>query len=303
MTLVRAAGGVVLRQVGDDEDVVLVHRPAYDDWSFPKGKLEPGEEDLAAALREVEEEAGLRAQPGKDLGALRYVDGRGRPKTVRYWAMSVPPDGEPTPANEVDVAAWVPVDDALRRLTYRHDRELLARATGSDVPVSRVAMYVVRHAKAGNRGGWSEPDELRGLSKSGRLQAKRLVALFDGVPLERLFSSPFVRCIQTLDPLAEDRGLDVQLAPELEEGADVEEAEALILAAASDGPAALSTHGDVMTELIERQLARGVSLRDSQEFGFQKGSVWMLYVVDGAVESASYLPPPGDAVNSRPGRG
>jgi 8-oxo-(d)GTP phosphatase len=302
MTLVRAAGGVVLRRTGNDLEVVLVHRPAYDDWSFPKGKLEPGEDDLTAALREVNEEAGLRAEPDEDLGAVRYVDGRGRPKTVRYWTMSVPPHEQPTPANEVDVAGWVPVDEAQRQLTYRHDRDLLARATGSEVVPTRVPMYVVRHAKAGDRDGWTEPDELRGLSKSGYRQAERLVEVFAGLPLDRLFSSPFVRCVQTLDPLAEDRGLDIKLARELEEGADVEAAEALILAAAADGPAALSTHGDVMTELIERLLARGVSLRGSDGFGFQKGSVWVVEILDGAAESVAYLPPPGDAVSSRPGR-
>jgi 8-oxo-dGTP diphosphatase len=302
MMLVRAAGGLVLRRVGDDDEVLMVHRPAYDDWSFPKGKLESGEDDLAAALREVEEEAGVRAEPNEDLGAIRYVDGRGRPKTVRYWTMSVPSDDEPAPGNEVDIAVWVPVDDALRRLTYRHDRELLARVTATNVSARRVPIYVVRHAKAGDRGGWSGPDQLRGLSKSGRLQAERLVTLFDGVAIEHLFSSPFVRCIQTLDPLAENRGLDIRLARELEEGADVEAVEALILAAASDGPAALSTHGDVVTELIERLLAQGVSLRDSEEFGFRKASVWVLDVVDGDVESASYLPPPDEAVSSRPDR-
>jgi broad specificity phosphatase PhoE/8-oxo-dGTP pyrophosphatase MutT (NUDIX family) len=290
MRLVRAAGGVVLRRIGGRLEVVLVHRPAYDDWSFPKGKLEPGEDELHAALREVQEEAGLPAQPKDDLGAVRYVDGHGRPKEVRYWTMTVAPGTEPTAENEVDVARWVAVEDAEHQLTYLHDRHLLARAIGAEVPSTAVSQYVVRHGKAGDRDRWQGPDELRGLSKSGRRQAEQLVHLFDGVAVARLFSSPFVRCVQTLEPLAEARGLDIELAPELEEGASASAAEALIIAAAADGPSAFSTHGDVMKNLVQDVLARGVPLRGPQSIGFGKGSVWLLDVVDGTVAAASYVP-------------
>jgi 8-oxo-dGTP diphosphatase len=130
--VVRAAGGLVCRQSDDGTaegnlvEVLLVHRPAYDDWAFPKGKLEPGEREEQAALREVEEETGLHCRLGRDLGVTRYNDSRGRSKTVRYWQMT-PIGGQLAPADGVDDTRWVSVPDATALLTYPRDRELLAR--------------------------------------------------------------------------------------------------------------------------------------------------------------------------------
>jgi 8-oxo-dGTP diphosphatase len=128
--IVRAAGGVVWRPAeSGGVEVALVHRPAYDDWSFPKGKLHPGEDEATAAIREVEEETGLRCRLARDLGVSTYRDSRGRAKTVRYWAMT-PADGELAAAHEVDEARWVPLGDAPDLLTYERDRELLERFGG-----------------------------------------------------------------------------------------------------------------------------------------------------------------------------
>lgn len=122
--LVRAAGGLVVR----DGRVLVVHRPRYDDWSLPKGKLDPGEGFEAAALREVEEEAGLRCELSHELPEVRYVDHRGRPKVVRYWLMQAPDDDAAfTPNDEVDEIAWLDPADAVGRLTYEHDRALVGR--------------------------------------------------------------------------------------------------------------------------------------------------------------------------------
>jgi 8-oxo-dGTP diphosphatase len=125
--VVRAAGGIVWRR-GEDAavEIVLVHRPAYDDWAFPKGKLHAGEEDEEAALREVEEETGLRCRLGVELGTTSYHDSQGRPKVVRYWEMT-PDGGTLAPANEIDDARWVPLDEAEALLTYARDHDLLAR--------------------------------------------------------------------------------------------------------------------------------------------------------------------------------
>jgi 8-oxo-dGTP diphosphatase len=122
---VRAAGGVVVRpgESGAPE-VLLVHRPAYDDWSFPKGKCEDGESEEDAAVREVEEETGLRCRLEHELATTRYRDARGRPKTVRYWLVT-PVGGRLEAANEVDDARFVPFGDARALLTYARDRELV----------------------------------------------------------------------------------------------------------------------------------------------------------------------------------
>jgi 8-oxo-dGTP diphosphatase len=123
--VVRAAGGLVTRHdASGTTEILVVHRPAYDDWSFPKGKLDPGESEAEAAVREVEEETGLRCRLAEEVGVTSYRDGRGRPKTVRYWRMS-PLAGELTPANEVDDARWVSLVAARSLLTHPRDVGLL----------------------------------------------------------------------------------------------------------------------------------------------------------------------------------
>ena len=124
--VVQAAGGVIWRRSPAGElEVLLVHRPRYDDWTVPKGKLEPNEEHAQAALREVEEETGLRCTLGPELASTSYRDRKGRPKQVRYWAMT-PAGGTFTPTEEVDEVRWVGVDAARSLLSYERDRPVLA---------------------------------------------------------------------------------------------------------------------------------------------------------------------------------
>jgi 8-oxo-dGTP pyrophosphatase MutT (NUDIX family) len=124
--VVRAAGGIVWRRNASDVELILVHRPAYDDWSLPKGKLNAGETEEAAAVREVEEETGLRCRLGPEAGTTSYHDSHGRMKTARYWQMRPIADDAPAPANEVDDARWMPLEEASRMLSYDRDRRLLA---------------------------------------------------------------------------------------------------------------------------------------------------------------------------------
>jgi 8-oxo-dGTP diphosphatase len=130
--LVRAAGGIPFRLAEDGDQVVaVIHRPRYDDWSFPKGKLHPGEDEMEAALREVEEETGFRCEVGPEIGTVSYTDRRGRPKRVRYWLMR-PTEGTFAAGDEVDELRWVARDRAGRLLSYDHDRQLLGRL--DDIP-------------------------------------------------------------------------------------------------------------------------------------------------------------------------
>jgi 8-oxo-dGTP pyrophosphatase MutT (NUDIX family) len=125
VAVTRAAGGVIHRRNRRGEtEVLLVHRPEQADWTFPKGKLEPGETDEACALREVEEETGLRCVLERELRTVSYVTRKGRPKTVRYWLM-VPLGGTAEPRNEVDEVRWVTVDRAPALLSYEWDLPLL----------------------------------------------------------------------------------------------------------------------------------------------------------------------------------
>lgn len=122
--IVRAAGGLVLERQNGEDRVLLVHRPRYDDWTLPKGKCKQGESDEKCALREVEEETGLRCELGRKLGTVSYVDHRGRNKAVRYWEMT-PVGGAFTPGHEIDEIRWLTREDAVHTMTYAHDRELL----------------------------------------------------------------------------------------------------------------------------------------------------------------------------------
>jgi 8-oxo-dGTP diphosphatase len=119
---IHAAGGVVVR----DGRVAVVHRPRYDDWSLPKGKLKPGEDWEQAALREVEEETGLRCRLEQELDPAHYIS-KGKPKTVRWWRMSVVDDPGTDPDDEVDELRWITLEEALRLLDYEHDRHLIRR--------------------------------------------------------------------------------------------------------------------------------------------------------------------------------
>jgi 8-oxo-(d)GTP phosphatase len=284
---VRAAGGIVLRGEGPDRSVALVHRPRYDDWSFPKGKLDDGEDEAAAALREVEEETGLRCRLGPSVGAVTYRDRRGRAKVVRYFRMDAD-GGRFTPNQEVDELRWVPIEDAAGLLSYAHDRSVL-RQVLAGLPAS--ALYVVRHAKAGIRAAWSGPDEERPLTRRGRKQARRLVERFQGLEIRRILSSPFLRCVQTVEPLGEARGLAVEAIPELREGASVEELLGA-LAWLDEGPTVVCGHGTEIRSMIDRLEAGGATIEGAR--GIAKGSVWVLDREGERIVAAHYLPaPPG----------
>jgi 8-oxo-dGTP diphosphatase len=150
-----------------------------------------------------------------------------------------------------------------------------------------VEVFVVRHAKAGSRGKWQGPDEDRPLTKSGQRQAAAIGGLLDRVGATRVLSSPYRRCIETVEPLARGLGLDVEPDHRLEEGADW--TPVLDLAVGATGPLVLCSHGDVIGDLMYRLAARGVPVDDDR---IEKGSIWVLQVEDGEVVKARYQPPP-----------
>ena len=274
--LVRAAGGVVVsRPAGRDVRVVIVHRPEYDDWSLPKGKCEAGEAWEACALREVEEETSLQCQLLGSLGSTEYRDRRGRPKEVRYWLMR-PESGALQARLEVDDARWATPAEAIAKLTYEHDRELVARVA------QETRLWVVRHADAGDRAEWQEPDHLRPLSAKGRRQAEGIAAMLRGENLSRVASSPYIRCVQTLEPL----GLPIDRVLELGEGHGLEGIEPLLVAG---GSVVACTHGDVIDELLDELRYEGLAGADAKA---SKGSTWKLRARAGLIEAAEYIPPP-----------
>ncbi len=152
------------------------------------------------------------------------------------------------------------------------------------------AVYLLRHAKAKDREEWTAPDHLRPLTKAGWRQAEALVELYAEVDFKRLLSSPYVRCVQTLEPLAKARGLSVETADELAEGASLESTYELMRAIAENGAAPLSTHGDIVENVLADLRRRSATLEGPLEL--RKGSTWVLELDDGQITRGSYLPPP-----------
>jgi 8-oxo-dGTP diphosphatase len=218
---VRAAGAVVTRKWGD---VLLVHRPKYDDWSFPKGKLDRGEHVVTAAVREVAEETGLEVRLGPALSTQRYRLSTGRWKSVEYWTGRVVGDDDVSGYHvndEIDEVEWVPWQGAEDRLTYPRDRETLAEAR----PLRRRtrAVVVLRHASARPRKGWTKDDRLRPLTATGLRQAEHLVPMLAAFDVTAVHTSSSTRCVQTVVPYGDAFGWPVKKYDELsEEDASVE---------------------------------------------------------------------------------
>jgi 8-oxo-dGTP diphosphatase len=288
---IRAAGGLVWRRFRGIDQVLIVHRPAYDDWSLPKGKLDDDEPEWIAAAREVTEETSLVCDLGPDLGTISYRDARGRPKTVRYWQMRASPGARAEAANEVDEVRWMRVDEAIALLSYAHDREVVRRLRPPPQPGDTMTVELVRHAKAADRSLWTQPDGLRPLTGAGRTQAGGLAKRLSEMAIAKLVSSPLVRCVETLAPLAELRDLAVETDGRLGEGADPAVALRFLADLTTHGNIVACTHGDVMMLGIERLLDDGVRLRGNK-VDYKKGSAWRLTVSDGVYTSARYVAPP-----------
>ena len=233
---IRAAGGVVRRQ----GEILLVHRPKYGDWTLPKGKAKSGESDEDCALREVEEETGLRCRLVRELPSTRYRSLSGA-KVVRYWEM-VPLEGTFTPTREVDEVRWLPRDRAANLLSYKRDVNVVASLTAPP-------LLIVRHASAGDRDKWEGDDRLRPLDEKGLGQAEDLTQLLSPYSIERIVSSPFLRCVQTVEPLAKAQGLEVETSEELVDGAGPERLRGVLRELAGTA-AAVCGHGEEIESLF-----------------------------------------------------
>jgi 8-oxo-dGTP pyrophosphatase MutT (NUDIX family)/phosphohistidine phosphatase SixA len=288
-----AAGGVLWRPVATGGEICLVHRPRYDDWSLPKGKLNDGEHSLGAAVREVREETGVRPIVGRRLGTQRYELGPDR-KYVDYWSMT-PADGAFVASEEVDSLRWVSPAVAGEMLTYERDRVFVASAVAQ--PVATAMVLLVRHAKAGSRSAWKGEDVLRPLDATGRRQAEGLRHAVRWFGPTAVRSADPVRCVQTVAPLAEDLGLTVGIEPTLsEEGYDKDRAAGLdrvLAAAAVGGVTVLASQGGVIPDVVGTLAATyGVPLgrRAAPKIPARKSSVWALSFRDAHLLAADYYP-------------
>lgn len=203
---ITAAGTIVLRGGNGEQEVLMVHRPRYNDWSLPKGKVTADEYLPGCAVRETEEETAVTVRLGLPVNRISYPVGGGT-KTVSYWRGHPVGEGSLTPNHEVDEAAWLPVPLALELVTYADERPLLRQAVA--LPEA-TPLLVVRHAKAMARANWSKRDQARPLDERGRRQSKLLIPLLDAYGVRRLASSTSVRCMKTLQPHARSHRLEVE---------------------------------------------------------------------------------------------
>jgi len=276
-------------------EVAIIHRPQYDDWTIPKGKLARGESEIEGAVREVLEETGYRVHVGRPLGEVRYrkkTAAGARPKVVRYWAMEAD-GGSFTATNEVDELKWVSLGEAQSLLTHDRDRELLERFVRG--PRLTDSVLLVRHARAGDRESWDGDDRERPLDDIGWEQAEGLVRLLSRFEVEEIVSADYLRCIQTVQPLSEVLGLPIEEEPVFsEEGFPAHEQDALFLIRSfgeTRKSSVVCSQGDVIPEVLE-ELAREDHVDLPDPLPMKKGSVWALTFDGPRLFSAEYFPPP-----------
>ena len=261
-----AAGTLPWRVRDGQLEVALIHRPRYRDWSWPKGKLDPGEDWPVAAARETQEETGLRVRLGTPLPEADYMvmakDGTPAPKEVRYWAASVVSVGRRLP-KEVDQMEWLEVAEAHSRLDYARDREQLLALVQAHQGgwLDTWPLVIVRHAKAVSRSDFKgSNDQLRPLDARGRERAQDLVPLLGVRGITRVISSPSRRCVDTITPYAVASDTPVLTKAGLsEEGFEVDPSRApkhleAVLRRAE--PTLVCSHGPVLPALLDPLIAR-----------------------------------------------
>lgn len=291
--IVYAAGAVLWRPAADPAnknaalEIAVIHRPRYDDWSLPKGKVDPGETAPVAAVREVFEETGSHSILGRRLAAVSYPIDLGV-KKVYYW-VARRTGGEFTPGNEVDELVWLPVADAAKKLDYAQDRKVLRQFKKH--PADTHTVLVVRHGTAGRKSRFSGDDTKRPLDKRGRAQAEALVGQLLAFGATNVHAANRVRCQQTVEPLAEELGVPIQDEPALTEEAYAKSPKRarhrMLELAAQEGTPVICSQGKVIPDLIAWWCERdGVRPDKSRN---HKGSTWALSLSDGRLMAADHI--------------
>ena len=284
------AAGVVLWRPGYREsaaEIAVIHRPRYDDWSLPKGKVDPGETEPVTAVREVFEETGHHVHLGRRIATVTYPIAE-RTKKVRYWsARSL--GGSFVPNNEVDDLVWLSAPAAIKKVSYAYDRKVLRR--WAKQPADTQTVLIVRHGTAGSKSRFSGDDKIRPLDKKGRAQAEALVAQLSTFGPTDVYAADRVRCHQTVEPLAEELGVSICNEPTLTEEAYAEDPKRgrrrVLQIVRSHRTPVICTQGKVIPDLIEWWCERdGVRPDKSRN---RKGSTWVLSLAGGRLVAADHI--------------
>ena len=274
----------------------MVHRPRYGDWAWAKGKLEPGEEWPVAAEREVFEETGFHVRLGRTLPTSEYplTDQSGQPvtKQCRYWTAEVV-GGDGTLVNEIDEVAWLDLPAAAARLSYPRDHDQLQALERADLSgrLTTWPLVIVRHAKSRSRSSWTQADPLRPLNARGRQRAEALIPVLAAFGVNRIVTSPSVRCLDTVAPYAAATRTRARLKWALSEEGFAENPDRaghhLTRLLERGHAAVVCSHGPVLPGLLEQlagladanESAAAVTLAEAARDGMGKGEALVAHLV------------------------
>ena len=295
-----AAGAVIWRRNSDKEiEVAVVHRPRYDDWSLPKGKLEEGEPLIACAYREAEEETGLDFAFGPFIGDIEYptVDGL---KRVSYWsARYIHQDRAFVANNEVDRLEWWPADVALEKLSRDSDVEILGKFL--NIPFEATPLVLLRHAKALAREEWQGEDEDRPLDNTGQIQAKRMHSIYQVFDIKKIITSDAVRCYDTIIGLSRVLNIEPTITNAVSEYVYKKNKDKSldfvrqVADAVGESKAAtlLCSHNPVLPRMLAKLLKKIKMEEQAVPTGkLNPGDAWVVYLKKRKVVSVEYIPAP-----------
>ncbi|NBY51358.1 MAG: NUDIX hydrolase [Actinobacteria bacterium] len=289
---IQAAGAIVWRRNESDAiEIALVHRPKYDDWSIPKGKVEGEESLIACAYREVVEETGFAVRFGQSLGSAHY-EVNGLPKTVTYWsARLLGEQGKPNP-EEVDAVRWMSCEEAKEQLGRDSDRQIVE--TFQSIEPDTKPLILLRHAKAIERQEWAGEDTDRPLSSLGERQAKRMLTNFLPFAVEEIHSSSAVRCYESITPLA--RGLNVDffftdsLTEEVFHKNNERPFKYVQRLLVNDFTTLVCSHNPILPSIVSAFVDKfGVEVPSTK---LEPGDAWVAHHVEREVVAIDFLPAP-----------
>jgi len=288
--MIRAAGALLWRETQERAiEIALIHRPRYDDWTLPKGKIEEGETALQCAYRELVEETGIKASFTRQLGSIDYME-NGEGKRVIFWAAHCALNASTFIANEeVDQLRWLPSEEAIELSTYQSDREMIANFQSQEQRTD--TLIILRHAKALERGDWDEPDSQRTLNEVGFDQAQLLIKHLEPFAIDEVYTSDYTRCVQTVTPLAHARGLSITAVPSLNEQTfeeDPSRAVAFANALKQDEKnIVICSHNPVIPTMLRGIL--NTKLKNKDLIKLEPGDAWIVHRIKGEIVGLDYL--------------
>jgi 8-oxo-dGTP diphosphatase len=298
---IMAAGAVLYRVNQDEFEIALIHRPRYDDWSFPKGKIEFGESFLATARREVLEETGYAAKFGPLIAEIQYL-AEGVPKRVKYWAAhAISEPKSIADIEEVDLLEWHSLKSAKAKLTHEEDRKVLKLFKDMSPGIDKNStLILLRHAKALKRVEWIGDDGDRPLDNRGQIQSEKFRSIYEAYGIDEIFSSDAYRCLETVKPLGRDLGINVGIASDISEYQYSRDKEKPLkfakkfLKASKEGESnktvLLCSHNPVLPKIL-KELAGSMAF-DEIDRGLEPGDGWILFHRDGKVRAINFIPAP-----------